>query len=212
MAKRIKTGNAFQRSPCAGVWTNFINRHAMIRIASITAAIFFVVGCSTYAADRYAVSMDSQTELKQVAAASQGQGVAVEDFTASEPGQTEISCRAVGPIKTPDGETFEKFIQDALIDQLKLAELYSPESTSRIGGNLDAIDFNTNDGVWNLALTISDDSGQSFTVQEDYDYESSFYGETACNQTAQAFMPAIQNLIQKVVSNPTFKKMAVGGG
>jgi len=150
--------------------------------------------------------------LKQVAATSQGQEVTVDDFTASEPGQTEIGCRAVGPIKTPDGETFEKFVQDALIDQLQLAELYSPQSDSRIGGNLDAVDFNTHDGVWNLVLTITDDSGRSFAVREDYDYESSFYGETACNQTAQAFMPAVQNLIQRVVSHPTFKEMIIGGG
>lgn len=187
-------------------WNN-----AVKNIVLIAAVAFVTAGCSTYAADRYAVSMDSQTELKQIAASSPNQGVAVEEFTASEPRQTEIGCRAVGPIKTPDGETFEKFIQEALIDQLQLAELYSPQSALRVGGNLDAIDFNTNAGVWSLALTITDNSGRRITVREDYDYESSFSGETACNQTAQAFMPAVQNLIQKVVGNPAFKEMITGG-
>ena len=42
------------------------------------------------------------------------------------------------------------------------------------------------------------------TVSEDYEYTSSFYGETACNQTAQAFMPAVQNLVGKVVRSPEF--------
>jgi hypothetical protein len=41
-------------------------------------------------------------------------------------------------------------------------------------------------------------------VTEDYSYTSSFYGETACNQTAQAFMPAIQNLVGKIVRSPDF--------
>jgi len=99
-----------------------------------------------------------------------------------------------------------------LIDQLQLAELYSPQAPLRLGGNLDAIDFGTGDGIWNIALTITDDAGQSFTVREDYNYETSFYGETACNQTAQAFMPAVQNLIRKVVSHPKFQEMVTSGG
>lgn len=185
---------------------------AVRNMAAIAFAALLAAGCSTYAADRYAISMDSQTELKQIATSSQGQGIAVDNFTASEPGQTEIACRAVGPIKTPDGETFEAFIREALIDQLQLAEFYSPQAPLRLGGNLDAIDFDTGDGIWNITLTVTDDAGQRFTVREDYDFETSFYGETACNQTAQAFMPAVQNLIEKVVSHPVFQEMVTSGG
>ena len=180
-------------------------------IVVIALAGFLAAGCSTYAADRYAVSMDTQTELKQIAAMSPGKLVAVDQFTAAVPGKTEITCRAVGPIKTPDGETFEAFIRKALIDQLRLAELYSPDAPVSVSGNLDMIDFNTSSGIWNLALTVTDKAGRSFSVREDYDYESSFYGETACNQTAQAFMPAVQDLIQKVVKHPEFKAMVAGG-
>lgn len=42
------------------------------------------------------------------------------------------------------------------------------------------------------------------SVSENYAYTSSFYGETACNQTAQAFMPAVQNLVGKIVRSPEF--------
>jgi hypothetical protein len=35
-------------------------------------------------------------------------------------------------------------------------------------------------------------------------------GETACNQTAQALMPAVQDLIKKLVSNPEFKAIVAG--
>ena len=64
--------------------------HAMRNIAAIASAALLSAGCSTYAADRYAISMDSQTELKQIAVSSQGQGISVDKFTATEPGQTEI--------------------------------------------------------------------------------------------------------------------------
>jgi hypothetical protein len=33
------------------------------------------------------------------------------------------------------------------------------------------------------------------------------YGETACNQTAQALMPAVQNLVGKVVRDPAFVEL-----
>ena len=173
---------------------------------------WLIAGCSTYAADRYAVSMDTQAELKQIIPQSPNQMIAVDQFTASEPGQTEIGCRAVGPIKTPDGETFEAFVQKALIDQLRLAELHAPDAPVHIGGNLNEISFSSMDGLWSLALTVTDNGGRSFSVREDYDYDSSFYGETACNQTAQALMPAVQNLIRKVVSHPAFQEMIIGGG
>jgi hypothetical protein len=174
-------------------------------------AIWFVAGCSTYAADRYAISMDSQVELERVADASPDRKITVDAFTATEPGLTEIDCRAVGPIKTPDGETFEAYVRKALIDQLRLAHLYAPDGDVRIGGNLDEINFSSHEGMWYVVLTIKDDAGRSFTVREDYDFESSWYGETACNQTAQALMPAIQNLIRKTVNNPVFQEMIMKG-
>ena len=167
-------------------------------------------GCSTYAADRYSVSMDTHMALEQAVSSEQGQKIAVDDFGASNPGQTQIECRAVGPIKTPDNETFEAFVRKALVDQLQLADLYAPDAQGRIGGNLDEINFSSVDGRWFLALTVTSGPGRRFTVREEYDYDTSFYGETACNQTAQALMPAVQNLILKVVSHPEFRRMVNG--
>ncbi len=170
-----------------------------------------IAGCSTYAADRYAVSMDAQAELKQIVPQSANQVIAIDRFTASEPGKTKITCRALAPIKTPDGQTFEAFVQQALVDQLRLAELHAPDAPIHIGGNLDEIGFSSTEGLWSLALTVTDNSGRSFSVREEYNYVTSWNGETACNQTAQALMPAVQNLIGKVVSHPTFEDMIIGG-
>lgn len=167
-------------------------------------------GCSTYAADRYSVSMDTHVALERAIASQQGQKVAVDEFGATNPGRTQIDCRAVGPIKTPDNETFEAFVRKALVDQLQLADLYSPDAQRRIGGSLDEINFSSVDGRWFLALTVTGNPGRRFTVREEYDYDTSFYGETACNQTAQALMPAVQNLILKVVSHPEFRRMVNG--
>jgi hypothetical protein len=114
-------------------------------------------------------------------------------------------CRGVGPIKTPDGETFEHFVRKALVDELTIAEIYSSDAPITITGRLDAIDFSSGVGAaWNIALTITSSNGQTLSVSEDYKYTSSYYGETACNQTAHALMPAVQNAVGKVIRHPNF--------
>jgi hypothetical protein len=78
-------------------------------------------GCSTYAVSRYAVPAENVSTLR----AYRGRTVSVGPFTATKPGETEIGCRAVGPIRTPDGESFEEFIRKALIAELTIAEVYA---------------------------------------------------------------------------------------
>ena len=157
-------------------------------------------GCSTYSASRYSISTDNVVALRAL----NGKAVNIGAFSASTPGQNEIMCRGVGPIKTPDGEPFAEFVRKAMLDELRIANSYSSSAPVTITGNLDAIDFSSNSGNWHLALTVKSSNGKSMSVSETYSYTSSFYGETACNQTAQAFMPAVQNLVGKVVRSPEF--------
>lgn len=157
-------------------------------------------GCSTYSASRYSISTDNVVALRSL----NGKAVNIGAFSASTPGQKEIMCLGVGPIKTPDGEPFAEFVRKAMLDEMRIANSYSSSAPVTITGNLDAIDFSSNSGNWNLALTVKSSNGKSMSVSETYSYTSSFYGETACNQTAQAFMPAVQNLVGKVVRSPEF--------
>jgi len=162
--------------------------------------LFALSGCSTYAASRYSMSADNIVALRTL----NGRTVNIGPFTCSQPGLSEIMCRRVGPIKTPDGEPFSEFIRKALVDELKIANVFSATSPVTLTGNLDQIDFSSNTGNWKLALTVKSSNGRSVAVTEDYSYTTSFYGETACNQTAQAFMPAVQNLVGKIVRSPEF--------
>lgn len=53
--------------------------------------------------------------------------------------------------------------------------------------------------LWSLALTTMPLNGKSIITSEQYAFKTSFYGETAFNQTAQALMPGVQNLVGKIV-------------
>jgi hypothetical protein len=105
-----------------------------------------------YAAARYSISADNVRTLRTF----KGQTVNVGAFTAAKPGQTEITCRGVGPIKTPDGEPFEQFIRKAFLDEMTIAELYVPDAPVSLTGRLDSIDFSSGIGEpWSIALTRS---------------------------------------------------------
>ncbi|MGK9166373.1 hypothetical protein KXR53_08760 [Inquilinus limosus] len=160
-------------------------------------------GCSTYAAQRYSISADNVMALRSL----NGQTIAVGSFNSAQPPATEIGCRAVGPIKTPDGETFSEYVRKAFIDELKIANAYSEASPVVLTGVLDQANFSSMNGAWDLGLTLKSSNGRSLAVKEHYPFTSSFYGETACNQTAQAMMPAVQNLIGKAVKSPQFRDL-----
>lgn len=182
----------------------------MKKLFLVCLALIPLGACSTYSADRYAVSMDSQEQLKLVGTTSPSAKAAVAPFSATTPGQTELSCRAVGPIKTPDGESFESYIRKALVDQLRFAGMYAEQSGTVIQGHVEKIDFDSMEGIWEIVLRVTSNSEGELVVVENYDYTSSYFGETACNQTAQALMPAVQNAIRKVVADPQFRAMLAG--
>ncbi len=175
-----------------------------IALASLVAMT--VSGCSTYSVNRYAVSVDNISALKNI----KDTKINIGEFNAAGESKTSIMCRGVGPIKTPDGQSFEGFIRKALVDELTMAEIHDTNSPITLTGTLDSIDFNSASGSWDIAVTINSSNGQSMSVTESYSYTSSFYGETACNQTAQALMPAVQNLIGKVVRNDKFSALVQG--
>jgi hypothetical protein len=172
----------------------------MKKLIVLCSLAILTTGCSTYSSSRYSTDTDNVVALRAI----KDQSVNVGEFTASKPGEKTIMCRGVGPIKTPDGETFSEYVRKALMDELKMSEVYSTSAPVEITGNLDAIDFSSTNGTWNLSLTVNSTNGKSMSVSEEYSYTSSFYGETACNQTAQALMPAVQNLVGKVVRSPEF--------
>ena len=88
-----------------------------------------------------------------------------------------------------------------------MANIFSANANIILTGHLNKIDFSSTSGYWIISLTLKSSNGNSLTVKERYNYTTSFYGETACNQTAQAFMPAVQDLIGKIIHHPQFTRL-----
>jgi hypothetical protein len=175
----------------------------MRRGAVLLSSLGLLADCDTYAASRYSINADNVVALRQLAGNTAGVGT----FTASIPNQSEIMCRAVGPIKTPDGETFSEYVRKALVDEMKIAGAFAEPSLVTINGRLDRVDMGSTSGTWALALTLASSNGTSLAVAETYKFTSSFMGVTACREAANALMPAVQNLVGRVVRHPAFPRL-----
>lgn len=174
-------------------------------IVAIPLAVL-LTACSTYTAPRYAINADTNVALKALGATN----VAVGSF--SGPASFDSSCRAAGPLAPPDGMTHTDYLRKALEDELKVAGAYAASSPRvTLSGNVNILEFSSSRGLtggsWDIDLTLKSSNGKSMRAFERYEFESGFAAITACKQTAEAYMPTVQNLIAKIVRSPEFKDL-----
>lgn len=167
------------------------------------AAAVLVSGCA-YNASPYGVSPKNVDLIK----VSGIKPIAVSSFTSSKPGLNSITCRAAGPVTV--SPSFESYIEKALIEELRLAGVYNPNATTKLSGKLNEVDFSSGmtDGKWSFSVTIANDRDESFTTSSTYRFSGSFVADRACQEVAQAFQPAVHQLIEDIVLNSKFKQLA----
>lgn len=171
---------------------------------AITALL--LTACSTYMPQRYSISADNNVALKAIGLGSINVG------TFQGPAKFDNACRGAGPLAPPDNMSFEAYIQKALADELKVAGMYDDKAPRvSLSGVVTRLEFSSSRGLtggsWDVSVTFSSSNGKSLSVVEHYEFNSGFIADTACKQTAEAFLPTVQNLIGKLVKNPQFKAM-----
>jgi len=173
----------------------------------LSLSALLIVGCS-HVAPRYGVSVDKLEDLINLRTIT-SKRIAVAPFTSNEPGKQSIMCRAAGPVEPPDGKSFENYLRDALISELRIAEVFDEKSPSVLQGHLEHIDFGSNIGAgnWTIRLRFSSSGTAPFTVQHTYPFSTNFMGDRACGQVAQALLPATQDFYRSVFKHPEFKRI-----
>lgn len=176
-----------------------------VRSAALLVLATALAGCSTYRASPYVVSADTLQMLRAYRGTTT---VAVAPFTTTMPGQREMKCREKGQFTTPDGETFEEFIRQAFVSELTKAELYAPVAPITLTGRLLTIDFSQGvaDASWTFQLELRSSNGHWVTVLERYPIPGGA-DPASCRQTARALMPAVQDLVAKIVRQPGFSRL-----
>ncbi len=178
-------------------------KKTILIVGAVSLAALLSTGC-TYNISQYGASVDNVSKIKSI-----NKKINVSDFTSSTPGESSIVCRGAGPVTTPGKIAFEKYIKEAFISELKLAGKYDEKSPITISGHLENIDFNSNIGTadWVMTLKATSSNSKSVTVSSKYEFEGSFVADKACAEVAQAFVPAVQQLINELVSSKQFKTL-----
>lgn len=166
-----------------------------------------LIGCATNNSPRYASSADTVHALKSLKL---GDIAAVGNFSTTS--TTDLQCRAVGPIVLPDNHTLPSYIKKALEDELKMAGMYNTTNpTVTLMGVINKAAFSSAKGFfqghWELDVTIQSSNGKSISAQEQYDFDSAYLADKGCQKTADALVPAVQNVLQKIVTSPSFKEL-----
>lgn len=174
-----------------------------MRWVALVLAVIAVSACDTYVPPRYSISADNNAALKNADMGSISVG------TFSGPKTFNNACRAAGPISPPDGMTFAQYIQDALADELKIADRFADgEGDVTLSGTVEQLAFSSSRGLtggsWDIGLRVDSSNGRSMVVAEHYEFKSGFVATTACKQTAEAFVPAVQNLIGTLINSRNF--------
>src|SRR5262245_65255844 len=119
-----------------------------------------------------------------------------------------MKCREKGHFTTPAGETFEEFIRQAFVLELTKADLYAPGAPVTLTGRLLTLDFSqvVTDAAWTFQFELQSSNGQWGTVLERYPIAGGADPD-ACRQTARALMPAVQQLLAKIVRHPGFPRL-----
>lgn len=167
-------------------------------------------GCSTYRPPAYSASAENVLAIKAADPANIEVSVPAVTGPAtlkSGKGDESIMCRGAGPVAPPEGQTFESYIHDSMVSELKLAGVYSEAAQKAIKLNITAMDFSSalSGGEWDFTVDITIGSQAPYTVREGYKFDSSWVADKACQQVAQSLTPAVQELLKKVVTDDKFK-------
>lgn len=171
------------------------------RWALLIAALAALSACTTATPGRYGASADNVMQLKRLPAARWRMGTLV---TSSE---FQKRCRLAAPIQGPDGLSVPQYIERAFNDEFKMAGLYA-DNAAPITGTLTRLAFDTFAGIgrgrWQIDLTLRGPGGQEIRLSQVHDFDVGLDGLAACEQTARALHPAVQDLIRQAIAHPGF--------
>ena len=176
----------------------------MKKILILTVASALAISaCETTSSRPYTPSTENIIAFQKAIPA--GAKVNVGDFTAAEGVNVEPSCRALGALEVAPGKTPMEFVQDALRDELFESGRYSTDGTT-LRGTLTALKPDSiGKGTWTIGLNIASDKlPNGIDVDTLYEFKSSYSAISACQNVIDAFTPAVQETIAKVIDHPEF--------
>lgn len=175
-----------------------------LTIASATIAGLVLTGCGIKTSD-YAVSAENVQKLRSYKDVKLG----INTFSADTKDESTVLCRAAETIETPNDESFAKYIENALKDELIMSGVYDENAALKLSGHLKKIYASSmiGDAYWSFDLKITSSNGETIDLQSKNEYGSAFLAYTACNNMGGSFAPSVKKLIKDIINHPKFDKL-----
>lgn len=174
-------------------------------VKGITVTIMAVIlsACSARV-DHYTPSADNAVALRSI-----DKKINVSDITATTE-VTSVMCRLANPVIMPNSEAINEYIENAFIDELKMANKFDENSKITLSGNLNNTTSSSGmtDGHWSFDMKVESSNGESFNVVHRHEYSGSFLGGVACRENMpDEFEPAVEELINAIVTDSRFTSL-----
>lgn len=179
-----------------------------LAIAGICAAIALLSGCNTTNSIPYKASTANVITIQQSLKQNK---VSVSDIGFAPGVDISPMCRLMGPVTVAPGKTLPQYVKDAFQEELFLAQAYDVKAPA-IDGRIDELSFSSvSPASWKISMSVKSAVSPGYTVSVNYAFDTSFAAYAACKNVADAFGPAVQELLKQVVSNPQFPALAGKG-
>ena len=180
----------------------------LIKTGFVISCVLLITGCATTNSIPYKASTSNVITIQNTLKSNNSK-VTLGDFTIANGVDQELNCRLLGPVKVSPGKTLSAYIKDAFQEELFLAQAYDTAASVKINGVIEKISFSSvSPANWEVVMRISSNKAAGYTVAVKYDYDTSFDAFSACRNVADAFAPAVQELLKKVVTHPQFAQLS----
>lgn len=184
-----------------------MNNKIKITAAAIAMGLL-VSGCETTNSIPYKASTANVIQIQQTFQP-HGKKVSLGSFNLANGVDESPLCRLNGPVKVAPGKTLPQFIKEAFQEELFMAQVYQANAPSVIEGRLEELSFSSvTPANWTLTMSVKSNVSPGYTVSVKYPFETSWTAYSACKNVADAFGPAVQELIKQVVTHPQFAALA----
>jgi hypothetical protein len=176
--------------------------------ASVFAPALLVSGCETTNSIPYKASTANVISIQQSLQA-QGRKVSLGSVSMASGVEENPLCRLMGPVKVAPGKSLPQYIKDAFQEELFMAQVYQPGAPVVIDGRIEALKFSSvSPASWEIAMSVNSNLSPGYSVAVKFPFETSWTAISACKNVADAFAPAVQELLKQVVTHPEFASLA----
>lgn len=178
-----------------------------LQIAAAYTFALLILGCETTNSIPYKPSISNVISIQQSLQA-QGKKVSIGSINLAPDVEESPMCRLNGPVKVAPGKPLSQYIQDAFQEELFMAQVYQTDAPTIIDGRLEALSFRSfPPASWLITMSVKSNTSPGYTVTIKYPFDTSLTSASACKNVADAFGPAVQELLKKVVDHPHFSSL-----